>query len=60
MIPEKYRYGMETFWEWRCVSCGEVIDPLILANRAKQNLRMDRHHTESSPEGKDKDEVNVQ
>jgi len=26
--------GLLTFSGWRCVSCGEIIDPVILANRA--------------------------
>ena len=26
--------GLLTFWGWRCICCGEIIDPVILANRA--------------------------
>jgi DNA-directed RNA polymerase subunit RPC12/RpoP len=38
MIPQEYLYGVETFWEWKCMSCGEVIDPLIKLNRTRQGL----------------------
>lgn len=25
-------------WGWRCVNCGEVVDPVILANRRRMEL----------------------
>ena len=27
--------GGETFSGWRCIFCGEIVDPLILENRTK-------------------------
>jgi len=27
--------GGETFWGWRCIHCGEIIDQVILENRGK-------------------------
>ena len=33
MAYEKFYYETEQFLGWRCVICGECIDPLILENR---------------------------
>lgn len=30
--------GCWTYQAWRCVCCGEVVDPLILSNRTKGRL----------------------
>lgn len=32
--PDEEGWSM-AFSGWRCVSCGEIVDPVILANRAK-------------------------
>ena len=33
MIYDKF-YGLqEQFWGWKCVICGEIVDPVILENR---------------------------
>ncbi len=33
MIYDKF-YGLcEYFWGWRCVTCGEIVDEVILENR---------------------------
>jgi hypothetical protein len=31
--------GHLDFWAWRCVQCGELIDPVILRNRRLRLLR---------------------
>jgi DNA-directed RNA polymerase subunit M/transcription elongation factor TFIIS len=36
MIYEKIYYETEHFWVWKCVYCGEYIDPVILENRQIQ------------------------
>ena len=33
MIFEKFFGVQEQFWGWRCIFCGEVVDPVILENR---------------------------
>jgi hypothetical protein len=33
MVREKYFGQGESYSGWRCVNCGEIIDPLILDNR---------------------------
>ncbi len=33
MVYEKFFGLQEQFWGWRCIFCGEIIDPLILENR---------------------------
>lgn len=36
MMHEKF-YGLgDDFLGWRCVICGEIIDPVILENRLSQ------------------------
>jgi uncharacterized protein (DUF983 family) len=37
MYTEKYYDFVRTFDAWKCSCCGEVIDPVILANRAQYN-----------------------
>ncbi len=43
MVYEKFYHQTEQFWGWRCVYCGEYIDPVIWENRrfrgANENLR---------------------
>lgn len=45
MIYEKFMDMAETssyfFYGWRCVSCGNVIDSLIMANRANAGRQKD-------------------
>ena len=36
MIYEKVYYETEHFWVWKCVYCGDYIDPVILENRQIQ------------------------
>jgi len=36
MVYEKIYYGTEHFWVWKCINCGEYIDPVILENRQIQ------------------------
>jgi hypothetical protein len=33
MVNEKYYGAGLPFWGWRCVCCGEILDPVILKNR---------------------------
>lgn len=33
MVPEQFRDFHDAGSGWRCLSCGEVVDPLIMANR---------------------------
>lgn len=37
MYADRYYDFVRTFDAWKCCSCGEVIDPTILANRARNN-----------------------
>jgi len=37
MYAEKYYDFVRSFEAWKCCSCGEVVDPTILANRARNN-----------------------
>jgi len=30
---EKFYGHDEQFWGWKCLFCGEILDPVILANR---------------------------
>lgn len=33
MIHDKFYCSHGQFWGWRCVICGEIVDPVILDNR---------------------------
>jgi len=36
MVFEKFYSQEDRFFGWRCISCGEIIDPTILENRLQQ------------------------
>jgi hypothetical protein len=48
MVREDVRYGIGMMTTWKCMLCGEVIDPVILSNRAKQSLGNDRGRRSAS------------
>jgi hypothetical protein len=33
MFSQKFYGPTEHFWGWRCIYCGEVLDPTIIENR---------------------------
>ena len=33
MVHQKFYDPQGQFWGWRCVLCGDIVDPLILENR---------------------------
>ena len=33
MAYEQFFGNQEHFWGWRCISCGEIVDDVILENR---------------------------
>ena len=33
MVYQKFYGPHEHFWGWRCISCGEIVDRIILENR---------------------------
>jgi len=33
MVFQKFYGPHEHFWGWRCISCGEIVDQIILENR---------------------------
>ncbi len=39
MVPEEFYGSEEMFSGWRCIFCGEVIDPVIFQNRMIQKRR---------------------
>jgi len=39
MVVEKFYDICESFFGWRCVLCGEIVDRLILENRNRNKLR---------------------
>jgi hypothetical protein len=36
MAYEKFYNPAEDFFGWRCTSCGEIVDQVILENRIRQ------------------------
>jgi hypothetical protein len=39
MVYEKFFSSHDNFWGWRCVTCGEILDPIILENRRMYSKR---------------------
>ena len=37
MYSEKFYDFVRGFDAWKCVSCGELLDPTIVSNRARNN-----------------------
>ena len=33
MVCERFYGHDDRFWGWRCISCGEIVDDVILENR---------------------------
>jgi len=33
MMYDQFYGAREQFWGWKCVLCGEIVDPVILQNR---------------------------
>jgi len=33
MVSERFYGHQEAFWGQRCISCGDIVDPIILENR---------------------------
>jgi hypothetical protein len=42
MVNERFYGPGENFLEWRCVSCGEILDEVILENRQAGTGRQSR------------------
>jgi len=36
MAYEEFYNPLEDFFGWRCISCGEIVDQVILENRIRQ------------------------
>ena len=35
MVNERFYGPGDPFWGWRCILCGDIFDPMILANRSQ-------------------------
>ena len=46
MVYDKFYGSQEQFWGWKCLTCGEIVDPVILENRqlmrAEQGINLPR------------------
>jgi hypothetical protein len=40
MVAEKFYLWHEYFSGWRCIGCGDIIDPQILDNRSRLRKRV--------------------
>ncbi len=40
MVSEKFYGADSVFWGWRCVTCGEILDPVILLHRLSQDANI--------------------
>jgi hypothetical protein len=39
MVYEKVYTDTESCWTWKCLYCGDYVDPVILENREYQKIR---------------------
>jgi hypothetical protein len=42
MVYEKFYGDYEHFFGWRCISCGEIVDPVMLENRNRSYRTRER------------------
>ena len=49
MVRETYYGHCETHEGWKCISCGEVIDPIILKNRFAHSQRFGASSIPTAP-----------
>ena len=43
MAYDKFYGAYEHFWGWRCLTCGEIVDPIILENRQMMSESRYKH-----------------
>lgn len=36
MVYERFQDMLERFHAWRCVNCGEIVDPVVARNRGSE------------------------
>ena len=48
MIYEKVYSDTEQCWTWKCICCGDYVDPVILENRECQKTRKDGNQKQGS------------
>jgi hypothetical protein len=36
MVYERFQYMLELFYAWRCLNCGEIVDPVVVRNRGAE------------------------
>ena len=40
MVYERFQDMLDQFYAWRCLNCGEIVDPVVARNRgAGKNLK---------------------
>ena len=43
MVFDTFCGPYETFWGWKCLNCGEIVDPVILENRGLMKTGQERN-----------------
>ncbi len=43
VIYDKFYGHYEQFWGWKCLMCGEIVDPVILKNRQSMGSGQGTH-----------------
>lgn len=36
MVYERFQDMLDLFYAWRCLNCGEIVDPVVVRNRAPE------------------------
>jgi hypothetical protein len=38
MVYERFQDMLDLFYAWRCLNCGEIVDPVVARNRGMEGL----------------------
>ena len=42
MVYERFQDMLDLFFAWRCLNCGEIVDPVVARNREPEKNRKKR------------------
>jgi len=38
MVYERFQDMLDLFYAWRCLNCGEIVDPVVARNRGMEGM----------------------
>ena len=42
MVYERFQDMVDLFYAWRCLNCGEIVDPVVARNRGQEKKQKKR------------------